>query len=411
VSAAAPGDPDEGVFAAWLAERIGGYARREVHQDEELSEWGLDSVALLGLFGDIEAEFGPLLDPADIWAHPTVRDLARYLAMRHGMGRNPGRVRAVFVFTGQGCQHPRMTAGLYEALSGYRRRLAEADEAIGPYLGRSVRELILDGDPRVHQTALTQPTLFAVQYALATTLLEEEGVRPVAVLGHGTGEVAAAVVAGALSLDDAARLVCYRGAYMQYLPSGGGMMATCASPYEAADAAATEPQVSIGAFNAARATVLSGAVDGLERVRERLAAVGIASTYLQVTHAFHSPLMDPVTPRFEAAARHLTGRAPDLPYYSTVYGRRYAEPLTAAYWTAQITAPVRFADAARQMLAQQAPSHVVEIGPKAVLTPFLRRMSGARGPLCLAACRSPETNAVDLAGVLSKLDAGPLAEI
>ncbi len=411
MSAAAPGDPDEGVFAAWLAERIGGYARREVHQDEELSEWGLDSVALLGLFGDIEAEFGSLLDPADIWAHPTVRDLARYLAMRHGMGRNSGRVRAVFVFTGQGCQHPRMTAGLHAELSGYRRHLAEADEAMGPYLGRSVRELILAGDPRVHQTALTQPALFAVGYALAMTLLEEEGVRPVAVLGHGTGEVAAAVVAGALSLDDAARLVCFRGAYMQYLPSGGGMMATCASPFEAADAAAAEPQVSIGAFNAARATVLSGAVEGLERVRERLAAVGIASTFLQVTHAFHSPLMEPVTPRFEAAARHLSGTAPALPYYSTVYGRRYAEPLSTDYWTTQITAPVRFADAARQMLAQQSPSHVVEIGPKAVLTPFLRRMAGTRGPACLAACRSPETNAVDLAGVLSKLDAGPLAEI
>ncbi|MFE9770445.1 acyltransferase domain-containing protein [Streptomyces sp. NPDC005931] len=409
--AAAPGDPDEGVFAAWLAERIGGYARREIREDEELPDWGLDSVALLGLFGDIEAEYGPLLDPADIWAHPTVRDLARYLAMRQGMGRHSDRVRAVFVFTGQGSQHPRMTAGLHDALSAYRRHLADADEAIGPYLGRSVRELVLGGDPRVHQTALTQPALFAVGYALAMTLLEEEGVRPVAVLGHGTGEVAAAVVAGALSLADAARLVCFRGSSMQYLPSGGGMMATCASPFEAADAAAAEPEVSIGAFNAARATVLSGAVDGLERVRERLAAVGIASTFLQVTHAFHSPLMEPVAPRFEEAARHLTGGAPEVPYYSTVYGRRYEEPLTTGYWTGQITAPVRFADAARQMLAQQAPTHVVEIGPKAVLTPFLRRMAGARGPVCLAVCRDPETNAVDLAGVLSSLDAGPLAQI
>ncbi|MEV5341272.1 acyltransferase domain-containing protein [Streptomyces sp. NPDC052676] len=411
MSAAAPGDPDEGVFAAWLAERIGAYARRQIGEDEDPVAWGLDSVALLGLFGDIEEAFGPLLEPADLWAHPSVRDLARHLAMRHAMGRNSGRVRAVFAFTGQGCQHPRMTAGLYEELSGYRHHLAEADEAIAPYLGRSVRELILDGDPRVHQTALTQPALFAVGYALAMTLVRAEGVRPVAVLGHGTGEVAAAVVAGALSLDDAARLVCFRGAYMQHLPSGGGMMATCASPWEAADAAAAEPEVSIGAFNAARATVLTGAVDGLERVRERLAAIGIASTFLPVTHAFHSPLMEPVKDRFEAAARHLTGRTPTLPYYSTVYGRQYVQPLTAGYWTDQITAPVRFADAARHMLAQQAPSHVVEIGPKAVLTPFLRRMAGTGGPTCLAVCRSPETNAVDLAGVLSKLNAGPLAEL
>jgi acyl transferase domain-containing protein len=410
VSAAAPGDPDERVFAAWLAERIGGYARREVSETEPLPDWGLDSVTLLGLYGDIETEFGPLIDPADIWAHPTVRDLARHLAMRHGMGRRSDRVRAAFVFTGQGCQHPRMTAGLIDDLSAYRRHLAAADEAIRPYFGRSVGEVILGGDPRVHQTALTQPALFAVEYALAMTLLQEEGVRPVAVLGHGIGEIAAAVVSGALSLQDAARLVSFRGAYMQYLPSGGGMMATCADPFEAAEAAASEPGVSIGAFNAARATVLSGELAGLERVRERLAAVGIASTFLQVTHAFHSPLMEPVAPRFEAAARHLEGTEPTLPYYSTVYGRRIQEPLTAAYWTAQLTSPVRFADAVRQMLAQQAPSHVVEIGPKAVLTPFLRRMAGARGPKCLAVCRGPESDAVDLAGVLSTLNAGPLAE-
>ncbi|MFE4637524.1 acyltransferase domain-containing protein [Streptomyces sp. NPDC056773] len=409
MDADAPGEPDERVFAAWLAERIGGYARREVLQDEPLSEWGLDSVGLLGLYGDIEERFGPLLEPADIWAHPTIQGLARFLAMRDGMGRRPGQVRAAFVFSGQGSQHPRMTASLYEHLSGYRHHLAEADEAIRPYLGRSVTELILGGDPRVHQTALTQPALFAVEYALAMTLLEEEQVRPVAVLGHGIGEIAAATVSGALTLEDAARLVCFRGLYMQYLPTGGGMMATCADPFEAAEASASEPGVSIGAFNAARATVLSGEIEGLERVKERLAAVGIASAFLQVTHAFHSPLMEPMTPRFEAAARGLAGARPTMPYYSTVYGRRIEDPLDAAYWTAQITSPVRLVDAARQMFAQQNPSHVVEIGPKAVLMPFLRRLAGSQGPQCLAVCRGPETNAVDLAGVLSALNAGPLA--
>lgn len=409
MNADARGGPDERVFAAWLAETIGGYVRREVPQDEPLTDWGLDSIGLLGLYGDIEERFGPLLDPADIWAYPTIRDLARFLAMREGMGQRAGQVRAAFVFTGQGSQHPRMTAKLYEDLSGYRHHLRAADAAIRPYLGTSVTELILTGDPRVHQTALTQPALFAVEYALAMTLLEEQEVRPVAVLGHGIGEIAAAVVGGALPLDDAARLVCFRGMYMQYLPTGGGMMATCADPFEAAEATASEPGVTIGAFNAARATVLSGELEGLERVRERLASIGISSAFLQVTHAFHSPLMEPVTPRFEAAARHLAGAKPKVPYYSTVYGRRIEEPLDAAYWTAQITSPVRFADAARQMLAEQTPSHVVEIGPKAVLMPFIRRMAGSRGPTCLALCRGPKTNAVDMAGVLSALNAGPLA--
>lgn len=409
MSGKAPGGPEEREFASWLAGRVARYAGREVGDDEDLSAWGIDSVSVLSLCGDIEERFGPLFDFADLWAHPTVRDLARHLAMRYGMRVNSGLVRAAFVFTGQGAQHPGMTAGLHRELTAYRRHLGAADEVIAPYLGRSVAELILGRDDRVHQTALTQPALFAVGYALAMTLLEE-GVRPVAVLGHGTGELVAAVVAGALSLDDATRLVCARGAFMQYLPSGGGMMATCASPFEAADAAAGEPQVTIGAVNAARATVLSGPVEGLERVRERLAEIGIASTFLQVRHAFQSPLMEPMAPRFEAAARHVPGGRPELPYYSTVYGREYDEPLATAYWTAQLTTPVRFADAARRMLAREAPSHVVEIGPRAVLTPFLRRLAGARGPVCLAACRGPESDAVHLAGVLSKLDAGPLAE-
>ncbi|MEV0092385.1 acyltransferase domain-containing protein [Streptomyces sp. NPDC050738] len=410
MTANAPGGaPDEDDFLHWLREQVAAYAQREVDDDAPLAEWGLGSLTLLELYGDIEERFGPLIDPPDLWAHPTIRDLARHLAMRNGLRVHGERVRAAFVFTGQGSQHPRMAAGLYEHSTAYRHHLTTADEAISPHLGRSVVELILSGDSRIHQTALTQPALFAVCYALAMTLIGE-GVEPVAVLGHGVGEFAAAVVSGALPLAVAAQLVSFRGAFMQYLPSGGGMIATCADPHEAAEATASEPGVSIGAFNAARATVLSGELAALERVQERLASSGIASTFLQVTHAFHSPLMEPVAPRFEEAARRLPGGAPRIPYYSTVYGRRIDEPLDAVYWTHQITSPVRFADAARAMLSQQAPSHAVEIGPKPVLTPFLRRIAGSRGPRCIPVCRGPQSNAVELAGVLSALSAGPLAE-
>lgn len=409
MSDAAPDRPDEQALVDWLTERVAGYLRHEVPEDAPLTECGLDSVALFILYGDIERELCPRMDPVDFWAHPTIRELARYLLLRDRWARQDGRVRAAFVFAGQGCQHPRMTAGLYDDSTGYRHHLNEAAEAIRPHLGMSVTELILRGDPRVHQTALTQPMLFAVEYALAMALMEE-GVSPVAVLGHGVGEFAAATVAGALSLADAAQLVSFRGAFMQALPSGGGMMAVCADPYEAAEAAAWEPGVFIGAVNAARATVLSGELAGLERAQERLEAAGIACMALAVAHAFHSPLMEAVTARFQAAARHVPCAAPRIPYYSTVYGRELRQPLDAPYWTEQITSPVRFADAARRLLARQAPTQVVEIGPKVVLTPFLRRMAGARGPRCVPVCRGPESDAVDLAGVLSELNAGPLAE-
>jgi acyl transferase domain-containing protein len=270
-------------------------------------------------------------------------------------------------------------------------------------------ELIRDGGPGADRTALSQAAVFAVGYALAQTLLDA-GVRPVAVVGHGVGELTAAAIAEALSLAEAARLVALRGALMQELPDGGGMLAVCADPDEALDAAVGEPEVYVGAINAARATVLSGRLDALARVREVLAEKGLSSRFLAVGHAYQSPLMERVVPQLRAAAGELSGSRPRVAYYSTVYGRQWAEPLGADYWAQQVASPVRFAQAVRQMLSRNAPTHVVEIGPKAVLTPFVRRIGGAAGPRCLPVCSGPETDVVGLAGVLSALDAGPLGE-
>ncbi|MFC8130168.1 acyltransferase domain-containing protein [Streptomyces sp. NPDC057302] len=410
MSAVVPGGPQEEVFAAWLREHAGRYVHGEVSLDTPLLKRGLDSVAMLSLFGEIEEAFGLVLDPADLWDQPTVRELAWYLAALSAA--RPGAsspIRTAFVFTGQGSQHLGMTVGLYRNSTSFRRHLREAAAAVLPHFGVSVTELVLSEDPRIHETAVTQPALLAVEYALAMTLLEED-VRPEAVLGHGIGEFAAAAVAGALTLADAAELVSHRGAIMQELPPGGGMMATCADPFEAAEVTAGEPRVSIAALNAARATILSGDLAGLDRAQERLDASGISSTFLKVTHAFHSPLMEPSAPPFQTVAQRLSGGKPQLPFYSTVYGRRHDGPLDAAYWTTQITSPVRFADATRLLLAEHAPTHVVEIGPKAVLSPFLRRIGGAKGPKVLPVCRGPRSDAVHLAGVLSALSAGPLVE-
>jgi acyl transferase domain-containing protein/acyl carrier protein len=405
-----PGEHDDfaAAYREWLSERVAHYIGHPVEDTVPLAREGMDSVAALSLYGDIEEEFGPLVEPDDVWACPTVRDLAELLAMRD-VRRESSRIRTAFVFTGQGCQHPGMTAGLYRDSAGYRAFLDEADAAVRPWTRQSVVELILSGDPRICRTALTQPALFAVEYALARTL-EEAGVGPVAVLGHGLGEFAAAAIAGALTLADAAKLVAMRGAFMEYMPPSGGMTAVPITSYEAAELIATEPEVGIGAVNAAKAVVLSGARAALDRVEARLSQRGVRFRHLSVSHAFHSPLMTPMVPKFEAVLRKMPGAAARVPFYSTVRGRLATEPLYARYWTEQITSPVRFADAARGLLAQQAPTHVVEIGPRAVLTPYLRRLGGGtRGPVCLPVCQGPASDAVDLAGVISALDAGPLA--
>jgi [acyl-carrier-protein] S-malonyltransferase len=318
--------------------------------------------------------------------------------------------RIAFAFTGQGAQYPGMTTRLYIGHDGYRGHLNDAAEALRQYTGTSIVDLIVSGDLRVHQTGFTQPAIFAVEYALAATLLEA-GVRPVAVVGHSIGEFAAAVVSGALSLDDAALLVAVRGAYMQYLPSGGGMLAVRADPEAVADLVEGEPQVGFGAFNGPRATVLSGALDGLDRIHEELGRRGVTSRQLQVSHGFHSPLMRPMLQRFARVASRVSAGTPRLPFYSTVRGRKLlGEALDALYWTEHISAPVRFGQAVQQLLAKEDPQVVLEIGPRPVLTNLIRAVCGKDGPNCVAVCRSENTDAAALAGLIDELGLGAVGE-
>ncbi|SER33047.1 type I polyketide synthase [Streptomyces qinglanensis] len=308
-----------------------------------------------------------------------------------------------FVFTGQGSQHPGMTAALYAGSPLYRGFLREASAALRPWTGEPVHELLLSRSARVHRASLTQPALFAVEYALAAGL-RELGVRPCAVLGHGIGEFAAAVVAGGLELADAARLVARRGALMEALPAGGGMLATRAAAAEAQAAVADEPQCAVAAVDAPGATVLSGTLAGLARIRERLARRGLGCTPLPVPHAFHSPLMEPVLDAFADAAAGLPAAPPRIPFHSTVHGGPLPEGAApdAAYWTAQIPATVRFADAVGSLCADP-PTHLVEIGPQPVLAGLLRRITAARGLPVLTPCRGADSGPRDLAEVVARL--------
>ncbi|WP_326691073.1 acyltransferase domain-containing protein [Streptomyces sp. NBC_01795] len=310
-----------------------------------------------------------------------------------------------FAFTGQGAQYPGMTAGLYAASPLYRRFLDEASEALRPYTVEPVVELILGGSPRVHRTGTTQPALFAVEYALAMTLCEL-GVRPAAVIGHSIGEFAAAVTAGALDLAGAARLVALRGAFMEALPEGGGMLATRARVREAVALVEREPLTSVAAVNAPGATVLSGDLAALTRLRAELERGGFGCTPLTVSHAFHSPLMEPMLGRFARAASRVPGAVPRLPFHSTVHGGPSAEgtPLDAAYWTAQIPATVRFEDAVGSLCSgPEPPTHIVEIGPKPVLSGLLRRISAARGIPALPVCRDAASDLRQPAEILARL--------
>ncbi|WP_434597764.1 type I polyketide synthase [Streptomyces sp. A5-4] len=326
-------------------------------------------------------------------------------------GAPAGRPRTAFLFTGQGSQYAGMTAGLYRDSPLYRHFLDEADGALLPHTGESVRDLILTADEAVHRTAWTQPALFAVGYALGRTL-GELGVRPDAVLGHSLGEYAAACLADVLPLEAAARLITARGALMQQLPSGGGMLAVLAGHEQLASYVADEPLVSIAVANGPRASVLSGDIDALTRIEKELGGDRLRTKWLTVSHAFHSPLMEPMLEQFAEVAREVGGGVPRLPLYSTVRGRLLEndEPMDADYWVAHVRNPVLFGDAASRLL-DDGPTQVVEVGPQPVLSAMSRKLgppSGGTRPAFVLPVRGPDSGGRDLADALAGLYRGGL---
>jgi 8-amino-7-oxononanoate synthase len=241
-------------------------------------------------------------------------------------------------------------------------------------------------DDRINRTEFAQPAIFAVQYAQAHGLLRL-GAEPAWLLGHSIGEYAAAVVAEVLSLDDACRLVVARGRLMQQLKTPGGMLAVRAS---VSDIAALP--LDLAAVNGPGEVVLSGATQAIEDAARTLGQTGIAVRQLNVSHAFHSRLMEPMTAEFAAIAAECSYQLPAFPVFSTLRGRMLGddEPMDADYWTAHIGATVRFADAAAEAM-QAEPTHLVEFGAKRTLAPMITRSHDDAPPALAVAAGLTET--------------------
>jgi phthiocerol/phenolphthiocerol synthesis type-I polyketide synthase E len=307
---------------------------------------------------------------------------------------------AVFLFPGQGAQYAGMARGLYEREPVFRQELDRCAEILRPHLGLDLRDVVFSEDAdRLKQTALTQPALFAVEYAIAKQWMAW-GIAPESMIGHSVGEYVAACLAGVFSLEDALALVAERGRLMQSLPAGSML----AVPMPAAE---VEPMlggsVSVATINAPDRCVVSGPSEEIARLEAELVGRGIEAKRVETSHAFHSPMMDPVLDAFTARVARTVRNAPELRWVSNLTGTWITpdEATDPAYWANHLRQAVRFADCVATLAAEGRERVFIECGPGRTLSSLVKRQ--VPGSASINSIRHPDDSADDVEVLLAAL--------
>ena len=308
-------------------------------------------------------------------------------ALRSPEGRGPlappmaGRPPAVaFMFPGQGAQYAGMGRSLYEEEPVFRAAVDRCAVVLKPILGQDLRDVLYRPDGNLDKaavalrsTALTQPALFTIEYALSQ-LWMGIGVRPAAMVGHSVGEFVCATLAGVFSLEDALRLVAARGRLMQGLPEGSMLSVRLGADV-------LEPRLPAGLVvasdNGPAMAVLAGATDLVRDFQAVLEAEGVVCRRLETSHAFHSPMMDPILEPFALVVKSVRLSPPAIPFVSTATGTwiEAAQATNPAYWTQHLRSRVRFGPAVRTLLQDPA-RLLLEVGPRATLATLARQQAG-----------------------------------
>ena len=318
--------------------------------------------------------------------------------------------KIAFLFTGQGSQYPMMGHRWYRSNARFRAAIDQCEQILRPLLDKPLTTVLFPDDSSsagagqrddIHDTLYTQPALFAFEYALAEWW-QSIGITPHAVLGHSIGEYAAACVAGAVGLDDALHLVAERARLMHALSVRGKMAAVLANPdhfddrFQAGFETTSEgnpadafqdhiaaivrrhaDQVSIAAINGPDTIVISGLEPGFTQVLTAIEQSGACATLLRVSHAFHSPAIDPMLDSFERKARTISPQTARIPLISNVTGEVLHSPLDGQYWRRHCRAPVQFARG-MQTLLDKGYRLFLEVGPRPVLSRLGKNIVGKR---------------------------------
>ena len=293
-----------------------------------------------------------------------------------------------FLFPGQGAQHLNMAAQVYTAEPIFRAQLDRAAQLLRDPLDLDIRQILFptaDETSRaqglLRQTAVAQPALFAVEYALAQLWIQW-GVRPDALIGHSVGEYVAACVSGTVSLEDSLALVAERARLMQEMPPG----AMLALPIgETAVRPLLGDELSVAAINGMTRCVVSGPEPAIQALEQLAAERGLAGSRLNTSHAFHSAMMEPILEAFAERLRAIQRYEPVVPWVSNLHGGWIdkAEATDPSYWTAHLRSAIRFSDGIGTLLED--PDRILlEVGPGQTLTRLARSHPTAKGRTVLA---------------------------